>query len=397
VTDVVTEGAEAGEGHEQPQLVECHSCGRQVPVGQFCGACGAHLPTASDAGVHRRHAYAAHPGQHVMLPAIVSTLLPHLPHRRSAPFRIGLLLAVVGLLLTGLLQASAPAIGLAAVSVPLLYLVYLYEVEVYEDEPWLVLGITLVGGAVLGGLYAYLVGGTITRQALLTAFFGPTPERVLLLGAVPPMASQVLMLLGPLALLLLRRRRFTEALDGFTFGAASGLGFTLAMTLVNLWPELSIGPTSQVQPVDNAIDVLVRGVLVPIVNASTTGLIAAGAWSLGRRRRDRVHHVLATLPVAAVAALVAQGILGAGAIVLIQPWQLLVLYMVTALVLLLLVRFALHTMLLAEAVEVEIGALFPCSHCHHLVPRMAFCPNCGVATLATPKAGAGRFNREVGN
>jgi RsiW-degrading membrane proteinase PrsW (M82 family)/RNA polymerase subunit RPABC4/transcription elongation factor Spt4 len=382
-------------GLERPPLVECHACARQVPVGDYCGVCGAHLPNASAAGVRRRHAFAANPAQHVLNPAVISTLLPHLPHRRSSPFRVGLLITVAGLALLGLLQLVGPAIALAAFAVPALYLVYLYEVEVYEDEPWLVVGLTLVGGGVLGGLYAWLIGAEITREQVLTAFFGPTPQRVLLLGAVPPMVSQVLMLIFPMALYALRRKRFDEALDGFTFGVTAGLGFTLGLTLVDLWPELSIGPVSHVAPVDNALDILVRGVLLPIVNASTTGLICAAVWLLNGRRRREVRHFLASLPAAAVVALVAQGILGAGALLLVQPWELLVLYLVVAVILLLVVRIALHSMLLAEAVEVRIGAPFPCSHCHHLVPRMAFCPNCGVATRATSKAGGGRHDREV--
>lgn len=382
-------------GLEQPPLVECHACHREVPVGDFCGVCGAHLPNASRKGVRRRHAYAANPAQHVFSPAVISTLLPHLPHRRSSPFRIGLIVAVVGLVLLGLLQLVGPAIALAAFAVPALYLVYLYEVEVYEDEPWLVVGLTLVGGAILGGLYAWLIGAEITREELLTAFFGPTPERVLLLGAVPPMVSQILMLIFPVLLWLLRRKRFDEALDGFTFGVTAGLGFSLALSLIDLWPELSIGPTSHVPPLQNAMDIVVRGALLPIVNASTTGLICGAIWLIHGRRRKEVRHFLASLPVTAVVALVAQGVLGAGALVLVQPWELLILYLVVALILLLVVRVALHSMLLAEAVEVEIGAPFPCSHCHHLVPRMAFCPNCGVATRATSKAGGGRHDREV--
>lgn len=387
--------ANGGAGLEQPPLVECHACVREVPIGDFCGVCGAHLPNSSAQGVHRRHAFAANPAQHVLNPAVISTLLPHLPHRRSAPFRIGLILTLVGLVLLGLLQLTGPAIALAALAVPALYLVYLYEVEVYEDEPWLTVGLTLVGGAILGGLYAYIVGAAITREQVLTAFFGPTPQRVLLLGAVPPMASQLLMMVFPALLYLLRRKRFSEALDGFTFGATAGLGFTLAMTLVDLWPELSIGPTAGVAPLDNAIDIVVRGTLLPIVNASTTGLISASIWLLSGRKRDHMRHALASLPAAGVVALVAQGLLGAGALVLAQPWEILLLYLAVALLLLLVVRIALHSMLLAEAVEVEIGPPFPCSHCHHLVPRMAFCPNCGVATRATSKAGGGRHGREV--
>ena len=59
------------------------------------------------------------------------------------------------------------------------------------------------------------------------------------------------------------------------------------------------------------------------------------------------------------------------------------------------VRVAIHHMLLAEAVDVPEGPILPCTHCRRLVPRMAFCPHCGIATRATPKVGAGRDARGV--
>lgn len=386
------------DGPDRPEdgqgLVKCHACLRDVPPGEFCGVCGAHLATATRAGIQRRHAYAAHPGERVLKLSIVSTLLPHLPHRRTVPFRAGLLFVAATLALLGLLQATAPAIALAAVAVPVLYLVYLYEVEVYENEPVLVVGLTVLGGAVLGAVWAYLTGSTITEQGMLIAAFGVSLDRVLVAGVLLPVLAQVVMLAPAMLLFVLRLRRYDEALDGFTFGAASALGFTLAATFVNLFPELT-GPLIKVGSVDNAIDILVRGLLVPLVNASTTGLICAAVWLLRGRSRGEMRHLLASLPSNAITAVLAQALLGVSAVALIHSSEHLVLYGLVTLILLLLVRFALHSMLLAEAVEVQIGPPSPCSNCHYVVPRMAFCPNCGIATRATPKTGIGRQARAV--
>src|SRR5258708_21574052 len=68
---------------EGPPLVTCPHCGHLVPAGDFCGHCGAHLTSAS---ANRTHAFAAMPNEHVARIAIISTLLPHLPHRRGPPF-----------------------------------------------------------------------------------------------------------------------------------------------------------------------------------------------------------------------------------------------------------------------------------------------------------------------
>src|SRR5947209_7292469 len=113
----------------------CHNCEREVPPGEFCGACGAHLvPDAPRAG-HRPHAFAAHPGEHLFHPGVISTVFPHLPHRRSVPFRIALVAVTAGLFVMGVLRLTGPSVAVAALAIPLLYLLYLYEVEVYEDEP----------------------------------------------------------------------------------------------------------------------------------------------------------------------------------------------------------------------------------------------------------------------
>jgi hypothetical protein len=52
-------------------------------------------------------------------------------------------------------------------------------------------------------------------------------------------------------------------------------------------------------------------------------------------------------------------------------------------------------MLLAEAAEVPVGPPLTCAHCHRVVPRMAFCPHCGIAVGATPKVG-GRQQGDAG-
>lgn len=376
----------------RPELVTCSACERKVPPGSFCGVCGAHLATQGRAGAQRRHAYAADPGQAVLRPLVISTLLPHLPRRRSAPFRIALLISLALLALLGLMQITIPAIVVAATAVPALYLIYLYEVEVYENEPFLVVGLVGLSGVVLGGLWAHFAGGMITNQGLIIATFGVTPDRVMLDGVLLPVAAQVVMLVPALLMLVVRRGRFTESMDGFTFGAAAALGFSLAATLVDLYPELGSGTTSSA-PIDRAFEIVERGILLPIVNASSTGLVCAALWLLRGPRRPQVRHRLASLPASAVSAVLAQGLLGVGAVALSQPWELFVLYLVIGPLLLLMVRFALHSMLLAEAVEVGIGPPIACTHCHHVVPRMAFCPNCGIAIRATPKTGVGREAR----
>jgi RsiW-degrading membrane proteinase PrsW (M82 family) len=375
-------------------LVSCHSCEREVPAGEYCGACGTHLSDTSASGADRRHAFAAHPGEQVLHLSVISTLLPHLPHRQTAPFRIALVTATVLLVALGLFQVTGPAIAAAAVVMPLLYLLYLYEVEVYEDEPVFVIGGTFVVGAVLGLLWATVTGPVVTQVVIAAQAVGPPAGDVLVAGVLIPLAGQLVMLAG--ALLLYVTRSYDEALDGFAFGAAGALGFTFTSTLVYLFPELQQGLFSTVPPLTGALRIVQSGLLIPLISASTTGLISGALWL--RRGKVRAHaaqswttSLWASIAIAACA----QVALGMVSILVRGSTVTVLIYGLVAGGLLIWVRVALHHMLLAEAVLVKIGPDSVCSHCRRVVPRMAFCPHCGIATRATPKSGDGRTGRLV--
>ncbi len=375
-------------------LAACHNCGREVPVGEFCGACGAHLITHTAGGGGRHHAFAANPAEHMLQLSVVSTLFPHLAHRRSAPFRITLALAAAVLLALGLLRLTGPAIAAAALAIPLLYLIYLYEVEVFEDEPALLIGATFALGLLLGIPWALYAGPIVTRTLVEITVLGPTPGNVWVAGVLFPLIAQVLMLVGALVVYAVRGRRYDEALDGFSFGAAAALGFTLSTTVVNLAPELQAGLVSQAPLVTTVLSTLQRGLLIPFLNGSTTGLIAGALWlRRGRVRALRAHGWSTSLAVVILIAAAVRVVLGLVDIYTLDLVKSVVAYAVIAIVLLLLVRVSIHHMLLAEAVDVSIGPDQPCVHCYRIVPRMAFCPHCGVATRATPKVGAGRLAR----
>jgi RsiW-degrading membrane proteinase PrsW (M82 family) len=385
--------ARPGGGDAEVDLVTCFNCGRSVPSGEYCGSCGAHLVSQSTSSARRQHAFAADPGEHVLHLTLVSTLLPHLPHRSSLPFRIGFLVLGGLLVALGLVRLTGPAIALASVGVLVLYLLYLYEVEVYEDEPILVLAVTVLLGLLLGAAWAYFTGPSITQDRILNITLGPSAATVFVPGVLLPLLAQLLMLAG--AMVMYTRRHFDETLDGFTFGAACALGFTFGSTLVDLFPELQQGPFSDTPAVTNALQIVQHGLLIPIINASTTGLIAGALWLRRGKVRAEARGLPTSLAVAIAVAVLVQAGRGVTSVLATSTLTEVLVYAVLALALLVWVRLALHHMLLAEAVEVAVGPPNECSHCHRIVPRMAFCPNCGIATRATPKTGAGRLARAV--
>ena len=215
--------------------MRCDHCAHDVSDGVFCTQCGAHQGTAVDVGnaKTRQHRYAAHPGEHVVHPSMFTTLFPHLCHQKIHEFRWSFaagLAAVLVLYLTGFITA---AILVAAFLVPVLYLIYLYEAQVYRDEPALVLGFTIGGGIVLGIIV------TVIEQRLYNPYqdignpLHPTVGigALLLLGLFVPIVQEAVKPLP--ALFLPNRGDFPETVDGLVFGVAAGLGFSLAEALIS--------------------------------------------------------------------------------------------------------------------------------------------------------------------
>lgn len=370
------------EGPEQPPLVTCPHCSSVVPAGDFCGHCGAHLTTASTT---RRHAFAAVPSQRVVQLSIVSTLFPHLPHRRGGAFRWALLSGVVAVLLLAALHLFASATVAATFLLPVLYLLYLYEVEVYESEPWLLIGATMVVGAVLGYVFTLFSGDAVSRLNLT----GDRENALVLAGVAIPIVAQALMLVGPLFLYAFRRR-FREPLDGLTFGAASALGFTLTSSLTALWPLISGPLVASGAPIDWSLLLLRAGILLSLVNASTTGLITAAIWLQRYDRRRAGRPLTSTILAAVIVAVGTQVLLG---IVSFEVSNLVVevaILLVATVLLLMFLRLIIHQALLVEGAEHEIGPDAPCPECHRVVPTMAFCPACGAARAAASKQGRPR-------
>ncbi len=358
---------------EGPPLVTC----------PFCGHCGAHLARNS---VRRTHAFTAVPSQPVAQLAIVSTLFPHLTHRSASPFRLALGAGGALVAMLAGLHLFAPATVAALCVLPVLYLIYLYEVEVYESEPWLVIGATMVIGGLLGVAFTTVAGGSLS-QLLLT---GDRDTAFLLAGIVIPVVGQVLMLAGPLFLYLFRDR-FREPLDGLTFGAASALGFTLASSLTSFWPLLSGPLVATGSPVDWAVRLTRVGLLVMLVNACTTGLVTAALWLRRYDRRRAGRPWRSSVLVALVLAFAVQIALGMIAFAVSDLIVDVIILAIAAAALLLYIRLVIHEALLVEGAAHEIGPDAPCPECHRVVPTMAFCPSCGAARAAASKHGRARL------
>jgi hypothetical protein len=165
--------------------------------------------------------------------------------------------------------------------------------------------------------------------------------------------------------------------------------FTAAATLTRLAPQFGTGVVSK-RPMDSLlVEAGIRGVAVPLTAAAAGGLIGAALWFKRppSKEKQRPGVVRALLVSFAVAVLVVYLALGLVDVSHFPQVLMLVLYLLVAAMAVFLLRVGLHLALLHEAHdEIQSDEPLLCPHCGHVVPDMAFCPACGVATRASSRS-----------
>jgi hypothetical protein len=375
---------------ETVPTAECRVCRTDVPAGEYCGLCGCHLTPRRGEGPDwlRIRDFGAAPGEHLLQPSLTSSLFPHLPSRSRTAFRLGLVVVLAALVAFALLRLPAAMVAVAALGLPLLFLIYLRESDAFRDYPLATLVLTAALGIGLAIGWVLLTGAAVARSYGVALGSGVVGARMLRDGIGIPLGGVILMLM-PAVIVRLLRPPTREALDGFVIGSLGALAFTAAATLTRLAPQFGTGVVSK-RPMESLIvEAGIRGVAVPLTAAAVGGLIGAALWftrppSKEHQRRGLVRLVLVLFAVAVLAVYLGLGLID---VARFPQVPMLVLYLVLALVALFLLRVGLHLALLHEAHD-EIQADEPllCPHCGHVVPDMAFCPACGAATRASSRS-----------
>jgi hypothetical protein len=385
---------ESGSPQEQPTpatpMVICRVCETEVPAGAFCGFCGAHLFAQPGTGPDwlRLRAYAAAAGEHVLRLSAVSTLFPHLPHRSRAAFRVGMAGLAVVLLVLALLRWQAPLVGVSALGFPLLFQLYLQECDVFDDLPVRLLAVVAVLGAAIGVGWALLTGPIVARSFAVAIGVGPavTAERLLRDGLAVPLCGALLMQV-PAVVVRLVRPPIRESLDGFLIGSLGAVSYIAAATLTRLVPQLATGVMTTNRSVGGlVVEAGIRGVASPLTAAAAGGIVGAALWVTRRvNGQYRGRPLTAVLPAVGVV-LAIYAVLGLIDVAPLAPWLLLILDLLVAAGAILALRIAVHISLLHEEHDLLQGPPLLCPECHHVVSDMAFCPNCGAATRASPRS-----------
>src|SRR4051794_5461354 len=278
--------------------IRCNECRHEVPALEYCVRCGdplAEEKRARAAFSGRRSQFAANPEEHALGVHLLSTLFPQLPRADMATFRAVLiigLLAIVGLAGLGFFPLALIA---AALLVPLMLILYVWDVDVYEDEPYTVMAFTAAWGIVAGIIFGLLIRLLPAGAGALGAL---SATDILGRGVLVPLASGLAMLAGPL--ILLPYRKFNDVLDGATFGATSAVAFTAALVLsqgIDLF-------TGGLRPAGDSLPWIVRllslGIATPLIAAGVIGAAAGAFWLRYRTPlRDRNRLGLVGQPVVA--------------------------------------------------------------------------------------------------
>lgn len=367
----------------------CPTCQIDVPAGAFCGYCGSHLTSQRGDGPAwlRLRTYGAAPGEHVLRPSVTSSLFPHLHHRSQAPFRVGLVILLIALVVFAVLRWQAPLVAVSALGLPVMFHLYLYESDAYEDlrrRDLLFIAAVSVG---LGVGWAWLTGAIVARSYAVAFQTGMEFKQLLWEGVIIPV-SGALVMIAPIILARLARVGTREALDGFVIGAIAAMAFTAAATLTRLAPQFATGLMASDRPIFGLItEAGIRGVAMSLTAAAAGGMVGAAMW-FTRPEPAHQHEGLwiATPAPSLVIVVFAYMVLGlVDASPAPETWQL-VIHLTVAVLMIVALRIILHMALLREAHEPSTLDPLLCEHCGHVVPDMAFCPACGVATRASSRS-----------
>ncbi|WP_051215368.1 protease PrsW [Granulicoccus phenolivorans] len=232
------------------------------------------------ADLARQRSFAVKPDEAVASFALISSVMPR-GIARPRTYRAALLIAVGAALVAALLGLLPVAVLLAALGVPLVYIVYVYDVNLWEDEPIWVSALAFLLTGVLGAalLVAVRTWGPEPTLEQLPVAGGPSVVGFLTAALLVPVLGEIVRQIGPL--ILASRPRFDDLMDGLTFGIISGVAYSAADTIVRHWSEITGGLVVPVDPLTWIPLIFLEGLVKPLLIGTATGIACAEFAGLG--------------------------------------------------------------------------------------------------------------------
>jgi hypothetical protein len=247
------------------------------PGARFDPVTGAELGAG---GSERRESFALQPGEPVNSFNLVTSLMPLASGTAPQTYRWAIGLGVLVPVIAGALGFLAFAFVAAAVVVPAVYVVYMYDVNEWEDQPLgVVLGaIGLAAATGVGFTFLWHAGILGDRTAIAAGDVGGVDwVTLLVLVLLVPVGALLLAQIGSVA--LASRPQFDDMIDGLTFGVAAGAAFAAAETVVvNRALFSNFGSIDNVNSGFWVSLVLSAAIVKPIVYGAAVGIAVAG-WS----------------------------------------------------------------------------------------------------------------------
>ncbi len=377
--------------------MHCSRCQSPVPeVAHFCHHCGQDLVSGDERG---RRRFAVQPDEPVASFALISSIMPREAGRHPQTYRTAFTITLVVALVAAIFGALPIAVLIAAFAIPIVYITYLYDVNLWEDAPLAVTGLAFGLTGLVAALFTALWTGLLPLTTTLRGpngdlLGGPQWGTFLILAILVPVVGEAIRQVGPV--LLASRPAFDDLMDGVTFGVVSGVAYACFDTLVRHWALLTGGLVAP-QPAQFASLVFLEGFVKPLVMGTATGLAVAEFSGLGKGYDGFTPRYFGGVGLAVgTNVLYATGIYLLGyvgspnvALPLQAMWGLLILGG-----LIIRLRTVLQTGLMEGALEAAAKAEQPvdaeqgfCVRCEMpLLPGSAFCSACGVSMRARAKA-----------
>ena len=384
------------------ERLNCPKCSTDNPeVAQFCARCGHGLRRGDPSKHGRNKSYAVQSSEGVNQLALISTIMPHTNRESADNYRWAMLGAGVLILAATMLGLLPIAIAAAAFLIPIAYLVYIYDVNLWEDAPLpVVLGLFLVTGvlATLATLaffrwifeseFQSFVASSGARGGAGTVNLVP----LLIFAVLLPVVAEVLKNLC--AVLLARRPEFDDMIDGLTFGVAAGTAYAAFETIVLYSAVFTSGEFRTTTGLASWVIIILNLMVVKSLIYGTATGIAVAAFSgkgegydgfTGLYVKNFLFAVLMNVLYWVGVRLFAYAPFG-------QALGLLWGFVILA-VLVIRIRVMLHAAILEAAVEDavrdhhgsrETGSESYCPECENmLLPGSLFCISCGTSVRST--------------
>src|SRR5437773_2505392 len=150
---------------ETPATIKCPRCEHEVPAAPYCVRCGEWLVDDLSKHPSGRRGFTAAPHESRYSPSMISTIFPQLPRADMDSFRASLALGAAAIIVLAIFRLFPLGLVGSAALVPLLVILYLWDVDLYEDEPLQVMALTIAWGAGFGVAIGFLTRHIVDPSA----------------------------------------------------------------------------------------------------------------------------------------------------------------------------------------------------------------------------------------